>query len=92
MHQRLAKPAEPCPVGCAHCRAAADEPARQGPLQGWALAAVAAGAFLVPLALAISGAMLAPWLWAHSVSQLVGGTAGLILGMTGIRRGEHRQK
>ena len=102
MNQRISEPADGCPTGCTHCSLPADTvegAAGQDQLQGWAMAGVSAGAFLIPLALAISGAVLAPLAWEHSVSQLLGGIAGLILGMTGsavlitcIRGGGHRQK
>ena len=102
MNQRVGEPADGCRTGCAHCRLAevlAEGSAGQGRLQGWAMVGVSAGAFLIPLALAIGGAVLAPLVWAHSVSQLLGGIAGLILGMTGsavlitgIRGGGHRRK
>jgi len=102
MNQRVGEPADGCSTGCAHCRlpeVLAEGTARQGQLQGWAMVGVSAGAFLIPLALAIGGAVLAPLAWAHSVSQLLGGIVGLILGMTGsavlitcLRGGGHRQK
>ena len=63
MNQRVGKPADGCPTGCAHCSLPADMAegtAEQGQLHGWAMVGVSAGAFLIPLALAIVGAVLAP--------------------------------
>jgi hypothetical protein len=72
-----------CPVDCPGCLEA-DESLAPGaaPLVGWPLVLAAAVTFLVPLSTALIGAVI---LRQSPHSQLLGGLAGLFVGMVLVR-------
>jgi len=80
MHGSSQPDTEDCAAGCSRCTA--EEPSSQaGAPSGVRMAALSAGFLLAPLALAILGAVALPAAWRHEASQLLGGLAGLGLGI-----------
>ena len=83
-----------CPADCRTCSADTTDPPTAGALTGWRLGVAAAGAFLLPLAAATAGAIIA-----GPERQLVGCLIGLAGGAVaasvaarGLRRpSRHRQ-
>ena len=71
-----AKPSA-CGGGCAKCSQMDRKPGL-GELSGWSLAGGATAAFVLPLVLAVAGAILAPDAWAPA-----GAVAGLLIGILG---------
>lgn len=72
-----------CPAECQGCGEVASSPvAAAGPLVGSSLAAHSLLTFVLPLILALVGAI---WADAGPVSQLSGGVAGLFVGMLVVR-------
>lgn len=70
-----------CAAQCTGCGGAETRPAEAGGLTGWRLTAVAAGVFLVPLLLAVAGAIVLPRFWPGPAAQIVGGAGGLLVGV-----------
>ena len=69
-----------CGAGCSHCPQPPAEP-KAGELAGGRMAALSAAFLLGPLVLAIVGAAGLAAAWRHEASQLLGGLAGLVLGI-----------
>ena len=63
-----------CDGQCSGCR-----PQAGTGLEGWRLVLLAAGTFLVPLAMALAGAILAG---GNRPAQVIGASAGLAMGVT----------
>lgn len=67
-----------CGGGCQNCHL--DQTPPDAP-RGARLVAMSAVFFLLPLILAIVGAGVVPLLWRHDAAQVVGGVAGLGVGL-----------
>ena len=69
-----------CPGSCPACPEGGQDapPCKEGALSGWRLAAMAVLAFLLPLALAVVGAVLGG---SDEVRQLAGAAIGLAVGV-----------
>ena len=70
-----------CPVECPGCPDS-ETASGPGPIAGWSLAGTAVLTFLVPLMFAVAGAAI---LRTSSAGQLLGGIAGLTVGMVIVR-------
>ena len=76
MKDNATKIREPC-GGCSHCAAPEDDTARDG-AHGWRLVGLAAGAVVLPLVLALVGALAAG---GGATQRLFGAVVGLTLGV-----------
>lgn len=77
-HHNQDKPFE-CPGACPSCPQAEQDKCQAGP-EGWRLVVPVLGAFVLPLALALTGAALAG---PDTTTQVVLSVAGLSLGVAG---------
>ena len=70
-----------CQAGCSQCSADSPTPAvGEEIFTGWRLAAAALWVFVLPLALAVVGAVVARWYWPGSARMLFATLAGLASG------------
>jgi hypothetical protein len=71
-----------CQAGCSHCSATSPEPAVVGEeiFTGWRLGAAALWVFLLPLALAVVGAIVARSYWSGPTRMLIAALTGLAVG------------
>ena len=69
-----------CRAGCSQC--SPDSPAAAGEeiFTGWRLAVAALWVFVLPLALAVTGAIVARWYWPGPARMLLAALAGLAVG------------
>lgn len=78
MSALLKKTGASCGTGCDVCRAGDDPKPSSGGLVGWRLVVSAVAVFLVPLASALGGAVLAG---GAEPAKLLGALCGLIVGL-----------
>jgi len=71
-----------CQAGCSQCSADSPTAAVGGEeiFTGWRLAAAALWVFVLPLALAVTGAVVARWYWPGPARMLFAALAGLAAG------------
>jgi len=71
-----------CQAGCSQCSADSPTPAVDDEeiFTGWRLAAAALWVFVLPLVLAVSGAIIARWYWPGPTPALLAAMAGLAAG------------
>ena len=71
-----------CQAGCSQCSADSATPAAGGEeiFTGWRLAVAALWVFVLPLALAVTGAIVARWYWPGPTGMLLAALAGLAVG------------
>jgi hypothetical protein len=71
-----------CQAGCSHCSASSPAPAVVGEeiFTGWRLGAAALWVFLLPLALAVVGAIVARSYWPGPTRMLIAALAGMAVG------------
>jgi len=75
-----ASDSDECGAGCPHCSPPAGEP-QAGELAGGKMAALSAAFLLGPVVLAIAGSAVLAAVWQHEAGQLLGGLAGLAVGI-----------
>lgn len=83
-----------CPADCRTCSADTADPAAAGALAGWRLGVAAAGVFLLPLAAATAGAIVAgpERQLLGCLIGLIGGAVAVSVAARGLRRpSRHRQ-
>jgi hypothetical protein len=72
-----------CQAGCSHCSSAKSSTTvvvGEEIFTGWRLAAAALWVFVLPLGLAVVGAVIARWYWPGPTRMLVAALAGLTAG------------